>query len=72
VEVLFERQGAIYLDQGFDKFSHEHDLEVGYLLHFFYKDDGERSIKVFDDSSYRKYYHGNDSCDDNGNNNGQL
>ncbi|XP_051230192.1 B3 domain-containing protein Os03g0212300-like [Lolium perenne] len=72
VEVLFEGQGSMYLNRGFDKFSREHNLEVECLLHLFYEADAEMNIKVFDESSCRRHYHDDDSGDDSGNNDGRL
>ncbi|KAK1613061.1 hypothetical protein QYE76_036734 [Lolium multiflorum] len=51
VDVLFDGQGYMYLDTGFDKFARDHNLKVGCLLHFLYEGDGDMSIRVFDDSS---------------------
>jgi hypothetical protein len=53
VEVLFDGQGKIYLDTGFDKFTRDHSVEVGCLLHFIYEGEGKEnmSFRVFDESS---------------------
>jgi hypothetical protein len=69
VEVLFDGQGKIYLDTGFDKFTRDHSVEVGCLLHFIYEGEGKEnmSFRVFDESSCRRHYHGDDSDEDNDN-----
>jgi hypothetical protein len=52
VEVLFELQGNMYLDTGFEKFARADSLEVGCLLHLLSEGDGVMSDRVFDDSSF--------------------
>jgi hypothetical protein len=44
--------------------SRDHDIEVGCLVNFFYKGDGEMSVKMFNKESCHIHYH-NDSGDDN-------
>jgi hypothetical protein len=43
------------------KFTHDHNLEVGYLVNFLYKGDSKMSVRVFDDKSCRMHYHDNNS-----------
>jgi hypothetical protein len=54
----------MYLEIDFDKFSRDHKLEVRSMLHFLYEGDGDMSVRVFDDSSYRWNYHDNESGED--------
>jgi Na+-transporting NADH:ubiquinone oxidoreductase subunit NqrF len=63
VEVLFDRQGKIYLDAGFDKFDRAHNLEVGCLLLCHYEGDDDMCVNVFEDSCCRRHYHNDDSGD---------
>ncbi|XP_051229171.1 B3 domain-containing protein Os03g0212300-like [Lolium perenne] len=55
------REGKMYMHTGWDKFARAHNLEVGCLLTFLYKGDGEMIIKVFDKISCRRYYHTDES-----------
>jgi hypothetical protein len=55
--VLFDREGKIYLDAVFDKFTRAHNLEVGCLLVCRYEGDDDMSGNVYDDSVYRRHYH---------------
>jgi hypothetical protein len=58
----------MYLDTSFDKFARDHNLEVRWLLHYLYEGDGDMSVRVFDDSSCRRHYHGDDSGEESDNN----
>jgi hypothetical protein len=68
VEVLFDREGKMYIHTGWKKFAHDHDVEVGCLLNF-YEDDGELSVKLYGKESCRIHYHrgSGDDNDDDGN-----
>jgi acyl-CoA reductase-like NAD-dependent aldehyde dehydrogenase len=65
VEVLFDGEGKIYFDDGFDKFARAHNLEVGCLLVNRYEDGDDMSVTGYDDSGYRRHYHIDNSDDGN-------
>jgi hypothetical protein len=69
VEVLFDGQGKMYLDTGFEKFARIHGLEVGCLLLCRYEGDCNMSVSVFNDSCCHRHYHIDDLGEDS---NGQL
>nr|XP_051216791.1 B3 domain-containing protein Os03g0212300-like [Lolium perenne] len=64
VDVLFDGRDKMYLHTGWEKFSRFHDLQAGCVLTFSYQGDEEMSVKVFDDTSCRRHYHGDDEEDD--------
>ncbi|XP_051229253.1 B3 domain-containing protein Os03g0212300-like [Lolium perenne] len=64
VDVLFDRLGKMYLHTGWEKFARFHGLQVGCVLTFSYQDDEKMSVKVFDDTSCRRHYHGDDEEND--------
>jgi hypothetical protein len=64
VEVLFEGQGRMYLDKGWENFAIAHDVDFGYILHFEYEGDDVLTVKVFDITMYRKYYYTDDEDTD--------
>jgi hypothetical protein len=53
----------MYLHTGWKKFTCVHDVQVGYLVNFFYEDDCEMSVNEFNNESCRIHYHGDDSSD---------
>jgi hypothetical protein len=67
IEVFFNGQGKMYLDNGFEKLARSHSLKAGCLLHFLYEDDGDLSVGMFDNLSFRMHFH-DDSDKDNNNN----
>jgi hypothetical protein len=46
-----------------EKFSHAHNLEVACLVNFKWEFDNELRVKVFDDTSYSRHYHGDNNDD---------
>ncbi|KAK1695599.1 hypothetical protein QYE76_012296 [Lolium multiflorum] len=64
VDVLFDGRDKMYLHTGWEKFPRFHDLQAGCVLTFSYQGDEEMSVKVFDDMSCRRHYHGDDEEDD--------
>jgi hypothetical protein len=54
-EVLFDGQGKVHLDAGFEKFACAHSLEVGCLLLCHYEGVGDMQVSVFEDSSYHMH-----------------
>ena len=56
VEVLFDGQGRMYLDKGWENFAIAHGVDFGYILHFKYEGDDVLTVKVFDVTLCRKYY----------------
>jgi hypothetical protein len=72
VDVLFDKQGKMYLDAGLKMCARTHNLEVGYLLHYLYEGDGDMTVRVFDDSSCRRHCRNDDSAEDTDTNKDQL
>ncbi|KAK1697291.1 hypothetical protein QYE76_013988 [Lolium multiflorum] len=64
VDVLFDGRGKMYLHTGWEKFARYHDLQAGCVLTFSYLGDADMSVKVFDDTSCRRHYHGDDDEED--------
>ncbi|KAK1619373.1 hypothetical protein QYE76_024890 [Lolium multiflorum] len=64
VDVLFDGRGEMYLHTGWEKFTCYHDLQAGCVLTFSYLGDADMSVKVFDDTSCRRHYHGDDVEED--------
>jgi hypothetical protein len=60
VEVLFDGQGRMYLDKGWENFAITHGVDFGYILHFKYEGDDVLTVKVFDVTLCRKYYYTDD------------
>ncbi|KAK1652340.1 hypothetical protein QYE76_070145 [Lolium multiflorum] len=48
VEVLFDGQGRMYLDKGWEKFAIAHGVDFGCYVHFKYEGDDVLTVKVFD------------------------
>ncbi|KAK1668665.1 hypothetical protein QYE76_056824 [Lolium multiflorum] len=48
VEVLFDGQGRMYLDKGWENFAIAHGVDFGCFLHFKYEGDDVLTVKVFD------------------------
>ncbi|KAK1669988.1 hypothetical protein QYE76_058147 [Lolium multiflorum] len=59
VEVLFDGQGRMYLDKGWEKFAIAHGVDFGFV-HFKYEGDDVLTVKVFDGTMCRKYYYSDD------------
>jgi hypothetical protein len=64
VEVLFDGQGRMYLDKGWENFAIAHGVDFGYILHFKYEVDDVLTVKVFDVTLCRKYYYTDDEDTD--------
>ncbi|KAK1615308.1 hypothetical protein QYE76_020825 [Lolium multiflorum] len=66
VEVLFDGQGRMYLDKGWEKFAIAHGVDFGWFLHFKYEGDDVLTVKVFDGTMCRRYYYsdGEDTDDE--------
>ncbi|XP_051182593.1 B3 domain-containing protein Os03g0212300 [Lolium perenne] len=60
VEVLFDGEGRMYLDRGWERFARAHDLGLGNFLVFSYDGDGVLTVKVFDGSMCCRHYHDDD------------
>ncbi|KAK1652124.1 hypothetical protein QYE76_069929 [Lolium multiflorum] len=60
VEVLFDGEGRMYLDRGWERFARAHDLGLGNFLVFSYDGDAVLTVKVFDGSMCRRHYHDDD------------
>ncbi|KAK1616800.1 hypothetical protein QYE76_022317 [Lolium multiflorum] len=60
VEVLFDGQGRMYLDKGWEKFAIAHGVDFGWFLHFKYEGDDVLTVKVFDGTMCRRYYYSDD------------
>jgi acyl transferase domain-containing protein len=57
MEVLFDGEGQMYLNKGWEKFACAHSVKIGSFLHFKYEVDDELTVKVFDGTMCRRYYH---------------
>ena len=65
VEVLFDGQGRMYLDKGWENFAITHGVELYNFVHFKYEGDDVLTVKVFDGTICRKYYYTDDeNCND--------
>ncbi|KAK1626306.1 hypothetical protein QYE76_000621 [Lolium multiflorum] len=53
VEVLFDGQGRMYLDKGWEKFAIAHGVDFGWFVHFKYEGDDVLTVKVFDGTMCR-------------------
>ncbi|KAK1618521.1 hypothetical protein QYE76_024038 [Lolium multiflorum] len=60
VEVLFDGQGRMYLDKGWENFAIAHGVDFGCFVHFKYEGDDVLTVKVFDGTMCRKYYYSDD------------
>ncbi|KAK1680847.1 hypothetical protein QYE76_041695 [Lolium multiflorum] len=61
VEVLFDGQGRMYLDKGWENFAIAHGVDFGCYVHFKYH---VLTVKVFDGTMCRKYYYSDDEDTD--------
>ncbi|KAK1678254.1 hypothetical protein QYE76_039102 [Lolium multiflorum] len=64
VEVLFDGQGRMYLDKGWENFAIAHGVDFGCFVHFKYEGDDVLTVKVFDGTMCRKYYYSDDEDTD--------
>jgi hypothetical protein len=64
MEVLFDGQGRMYLDKGWENFTIAHGVDFGCFLHFKYEGDDVLTVKVFDGTMCRKYYYTDDEDTD--------
>jgi hypothetical protein len=64
MEVLFDRQGQMYLDKGWENFTIVHGVDFSCFLHFKYEGDDMLTVKVFDRIMCRKYYYADDEDTD--------
>nr|XP_051214348.1 B3 domain-containing protein Os03g0212300-like [Lolium perenne] len=64
VDVLFDGCSKKYLHTSREKFARYHDPQAGCVLTFSYLGDGDISVKVFDGTSCRRHYHGDDKEED--------
>ncbi|KAK1645946.1 hypothetical protein QYE76_063751 [Lolium multiflorum] len=53
VEVLFDGQGRMYLDKGWEKFAIAHGVDFGCYVHFKYEGDDMLTMKVFNGTMCR-------------------
>jgi hypothetical protein len=63
VAALFYEKCKMYLHTGWKMFACDNDVQVGCLVNFFYKGDGEMSVKLFGKESCCIHYQ-SDSGDD--------
>ncbi|KAK1607230.1 hypothetical protein QYE76_030903 [Lolium multiflorum] len=64
VEVLFDGQGRMYLDKGWENFAIAHGVDFGCYVHFKYEGDDVLTVKVFDGTMCRRYYYSDDEDTD--------
>ena len=62
VEVVFDGEGHMYLDRGWEQFARVHGLELGHFLVFSYDGSAVLTVKVFDLSMCRRHYHPDDDA----------
>ncbi|XP_047064538.1 B3 domain-containing protein Os03g0212300-like [Lolium rigidum] len=60
VAVLFDGEGHMYLERGWQPFARAHDIGLGNFLVFSYDGDAVLTVKVFDGSMCRRHYHDDD------------
>ncbi|KAE8798770.1 B3 domain-containing protein [Hordeum vulgare] len=63
VEVVFDADGRMYLDRGWEQFVRADDLGIGYFLVFRYDGNATFAVKVFDTTMCRRRYQDNDDAD---------
>uniref|UniRef100_A0ACD5TVZ3 Uncharacterized protein n=1 Tax=Avena sativa TaxID=4498 RepID=A0ACD5TVZ3_AVESA len=56
VEVVFDGEGQMYLERGWEQFAREHDVHQGHFLIFSYDGEAVLTVKVFDGSMCRRHY----------------
>ena len=61
VEVVFDGEGHMYLQRGWEQFARAHQLGPGNVLVFSYDGDAVLAFKVFDASSCRRNYQRDDA-----------
>ncbi|KAK1626380.1 hypothetical protein QYE76_000695 [Lolium multiflorum] len=64
VEVLFDGQGRMYLDKGWEKFAIAHGVDLGGRRHIKNEGDDVLTVKVFDGTMCRRYYYSDDEDND--------
>ncbi|KAK1653627.1 hypothetical protein QYE76_071432 [Lolium multiflorum] len=64
VDVICDARGKMYLHIGWEKFTRYHHLQAGFVLTFSYLGEGDMSIKVFDETRYRRHYHDDSAEED--------
>uniref|UniRef100_A0ACD5TV63 Uncharacterized protein n=1 Tax=Avena sativa TaxID=4498 RepID=A0ACD5TV63_AVESA len=64
VEVVFDGDGHMYLERGWDQFAREHEVGQGHFLVFSYDGDDELAVKVFDGTMCRRHYRYEQDDDD--------
>ncbi|KAE8815664.1 B3 domain-containing protein [Hordeum vulgare] len=62
VEVVFDTDGSMYLDQGWKHFVRAYDQRHGYFLVFRYDGNYVCTVKVFDTTMCRRRYHDDDDA----------
>ncbi|KAE8780434.1 B3 domain-containing protein [Hordeum vulgare] len=62
VEVVFDTDGSMYLDRGWNQFVRAYDLRHGYFLVFRYDDNATFVVKVFDTTMCRRRYQDDDDA----------
>ena len=61
VEVVFDGEGHMYLERGWEQFARTHDVQLGNFLVFSYDGDAVLNVKVFDGSTFRRNYQHDDA-----------
>uniref|UniRef100_A0A8I6WEQ5 TF-B3 domain-containing protein n=1 Tax=Hordeum vulgare subsp. vulgare TaxID=112509 RepID=A0A8I6WEQ5_HORVV len=62
VEVVFDTDGSMYLDRGWNQFVRAYDLRHGYFLVFRYDGNATFAVKVFDTTMCRRRYQDDDDA----------
>jgi hypothetical protein len=64
VEVVFDGEGRMFLERGWERFARDHDLGLGNFLVFNYRCDAVLTVMVFDGTMCRRHYKQDDDDDD--------
>jgi hypothetical protein len=57
VEVFFDGEGKIFLDNGWRCFARRHAIEVGHFVVFKYDGHIMLTVKAFDNTMWHRHYH---------------
>jgi hypothetical protein len=58
--VTFDGERQTFLYKGWRRFARSHAIDASHFVVFKYDGYGEFSVKVFDETMYRRHYHSDD------------
>lgn len=64
VDVLYDGEGVMYLDRGWEQFARAHSLEQGHFLNFEFNGEDTLTVKVFDGTTCHRHYNVKSSDED--------